>query len=86
MQSHTARKMLANSEFLIMLNQAPTDKLELTRLINISNEQMSYITDFAQGCGLIKVGSALVPFENKFPKNTKLYRLMSTKPNEEIYE
>ena len=46
---------------------------------------MDFIRDVNPGCGLIKVGSALVPFENKFPRNTKLYRLMSTKPNEEIY-
>lgn len=86
LQSHTARTMLANSEFLIMLNQAPTDKHELAKLINISDEQMNYITDVNPGCGLIKVGSALVPFENKFPKNTKLYRLMSTKPGESLFE
>ena len=70
LQSHTARTMLANSEFLIMLNQAPTDKYELAKLINISDEQMGYITDVSPGCGLIKVGSALVPFENRFPQNT----------------
>ena len=85
LQSHTARTMLANSEFLIMLNQAPTDRMELAKLINISSEQMDFIRDVNPGCGLIEVGSALVPFENKFPRNTKLYRLMSTKPNEEIY-
>ena len=65
-----------------MLNQAPTDKQELAKLINISDDQMGFITDVSPGCGLIKVGSSLVPFENKFPKNTRLYRLMSTKPGE----
>ena len=68
-----------------MLNQAPTDRLELAKLINISSEQMDFIKDVNPGCGLIKVGSALVPFENRFPKNTELYRLMSTKVNEKIY-
>ena len=85
LQSHTARTMLANSEFIIMLNQAPTDKYELAKLINISNEQMNYITDVNPGCGLIEVGSALVPFENKFPRNTNLYKLMTSKPGEAIY-
>ena len=85
LQSHTARTMLANSEFLIMLNQAPTDKYELAKLINISDEQMGYITDVSPGCGLIKVGSALVPFENRFPQNTQLYKLMTSKPGEAIY-
>ena len=85
LQSHIARTMLANSEFLIMLNQAPTDKYELAKLINISDEQMGYITDVSPGCGLIKVGSALVPFENRFPQNTQLYKLMTSKPGEAIY-
>ena len=82
LQSHTARTMLANSEFIIMLNQASTDRLELAKLLNISDLQMSYITNVEAGHGLIKVGSSLVPFANKFPKNTKLYKLMTTKPGE----
>jgi len=83
LQSHTARTMLANSEFLIMLNQASTDRLELAKLLNISELQMDYITNVGAGHGLIKVGSSLVPFVNNFPKNTKLYKLMSTKPGEQ---
>ena len=82
LQSHTARTMLANSEFIIMLNQASTDRLKLAELLNISDLQMSYITNVEAGHGLIKVGSSLVPFENKFPKNTRLYKLMTTKPGE----
>ena len=62
-----------------MLNQASTDRLELAKLLNISDLQMSYITNVEAGHGLIKVGSSLVPFANKFPKNTKLYKLMTTK-------
>ena len=82
LQSHTARTMLANSEFIIMLNQASTDRLELAKLLNISDLQMSYITNVEAGHGLIKVGSSLVPFVNKFPRNTQLYKLMTTKPGE----
>lgn len=82
LQSHTARTMLANSEFIVMLNQASTDRLELAKLLNISDTQLSYITNVDVGHGLIKVGSSLVPFANKFPKNTKLYKLMTTKPGE----
>ena len=80
-QSHTARTMLANSEFLVMLNQAGTDRLELARLLNISDEQLSYITNVDFGRGLIKCGSAIVPFVNHFPQN-RLYKLMTTKPSE----
>ena len=74
--------MLANSEFLIILNQASTDRIKLAELLNISDTQLSYITNVDVGCGLIKVGSALVPFSNKFPKDTMLYKLMTTKPGE----
>ena len=84
LQSHTARTMLANSEFIVMLNQASTDRLELAKLLNISDTQLSYITNVDAGHGLIKVGSSLVPFANKFPKNTKLYKLMTTKPGEGV--
>ena len=86
LQSHTARTMLANSEFIIMLNQASTDRIELAKLLNISDLQMSYITNVGAGEGLIKVGSSLVPFVNKFPKNTELYKLMTTKPGEMLNE
>lgn len=79
LQSHTARTMLANSEFIIMLNQASTDRIELAKLLNISELQLNYITNVEAGHGLLKVGSSLVPFANKFPKNTKLYKLMTTK-------
>ena len=74
--------MLANSEFLVMLNQASTDREELARLLNISENQLSYITNVDFGRGLIKCGSAIVPFMDNFPKNTQLYKLMSTKFSE----
>ena len=77
-----ANPVILKSEFIIMLNQAFTDRLELAKLLNISDLQMSYITNVEAGHGLIKVGSSLVPFANKFPKNTKLYKLMTTKPGE----
>ena len=82
LQNSTARAMLSNSEFIIMLNQASTDRVELANLLNISDLQLGYITNVNAGRGLIKIGDALVPFENDFPKNTQLYKLMSTKPNE----
>ena len=83
LQSHTARTMLANSEFIVMLNQASTDRLELAKLLSISDTQMGYITNVDVGHGLLKIGSNLVPFVNEFPKDTKLYKLMTTKPSED---
>ena len=83
LQSHTARTMLANSELIIMLNQAATDRAELAKLLNMSDFLMGYITNANAGEGVIKVGSSLVPFSNKFPKDTKLYKLMTTKLEEQ---
>ena len=74
--------MLSNSEFIVMLNQAPADRQKLGDLLNISQEQMGYVTNADEGCGLQRYGSAIVPFENRFPKNTALYKLMTTKPGE----
>ena len=85
LDSVQASTMLSNSEFVVMLNQAASDREELAKLLNISNEQMSYITNADPGCGLIKYGGSLVPFVNRFPKDTKLYQLMTTRPGEGIF-
>lgn len=81
--SDTARLMFANSEFLVLLNQAPTDRAELAKLLDASDAQMDYVSDAPAGHGLIKVGSCLVPFINELPRDTELYRLMTTKPGEQ---
>lgn len=78
--------MLSNSEFIIMLNQSATDRIELSKLLNISEQELSFITNVGTGQGLIKIGSSLIPFVNKFPKNTKLYELMTTKPSDKRSE
>lgn len=82
LQSHTARTMLANSELVVMLNQAATDRAELAALMGISDAQMSYITNAEVGHGLVKIGGALVPFVNRMKKGTELYLLCTTKPGE----
>lgn len=85
LDSVEASTMLSNSEFVVMLNQAASDREKLAKLLNISSEQMSYITNADAGCGLIKYGSALVPFINRFPHDTKLYQLMTTRPGEGVF-
>ncbi len=85
LDSVQASTMLSNSECVVMLNQAASDRAKLAKLLNISNEQMSYVTNADAGCGLIKYGSALVPFVNRFPKDTELYKLMTTKPGEGVF-
>ena len=86
LDSVQASTMLSNSEFVIMLNQAASDRAKLAKLLNISEIQMRYITNAPAGTGLIKYGSALVPFVNRFNKDTKLYRLMTTKPSDQWQE
>ena len=85
LDSVQASTMLSNSEFIVMLNQAASDREKLAKLLNISKEQMSYVTNADAGCGLIRYGSALVPFINRFPRDTKLYELMTTRPGEGVF-
>ena len=82
LDSVQASTMLSNSEFIVMLNQAASDREKLAGLLSISNEQLSYITNADPGSGLIRYGGSLVPFVNKWPKNTETYRLMTTRPGE----
>ena len=82
LESSTARTMFSNSEFLILLNQAPPDREELPRMFHISEMQMGHITNTQAGRGLLKIKDSLVPFVNEFPRNTELYKLMTTKPED----
>jgi hypothetical protein len=76
--------MLSNSEFIVMHNQAASDRAELAKLLNISEQQLSYVTGADAGCGLMRIGSAIVPVINKFNAKTapSLYRLMTTRPSD----
>ena len=80
-----ARSMLSNSEFIVMLNQAEKDQERLSQLLNISPEQMRYVNRSEAGSGLLRYGNALVPFINKFPMDTELYRLITTRPGEGVF-
>jgi len=77
--SEMARYMLSNSEFMMMFNQSPADREELSKLLKISPTQMSYITDSEEGSGLMLMKSKVIPFRDKFPRNTKLYNMITTK-------
>ena len=78
--SDTARLMFANSEFLMLFNQAATDRAELSALLHISDTQMGYVTDVEPGHGLMRVSGAVIPFNCTIPQDTELYRLMNTTP------
>ena len=75
--------MFVISRYIVMLNQSETDRRELAKLLHISERQMHFVTNAQPGNGLLRIGSALIPFMNQFPKDTKMYRLMTTKPGEE---
>ena len=85
LDSVQASTMVSNSEFVVMLNQTESDQERLSKLLNISPEQMSYVNGSEAGCGLMRYGSALVPFVNRFPANTELYKLITTKPGEGLF-
>ena len=87
--SKEARTIIANCDFVVMLNQAPNDKMELAKMFNISPTQLSYITGADVGQGLLYVGK-IVPFIDKYPHDTISYKVMSTKiddiPNYNVVE
>lgn len=84
LSSEIARTMLSNCEFVQMLNQAPIDRNTLAELLNISTTQLSYITNSSPGEGLIYNGSSILPFKDNFPKNTKMYKAMTSKLDEVV--
>ncbi len=71
-----------NTDFVLMLNQASGDQDYLIKKLKISPLQLRYITNSNAGEGLIFFGSTIVPFVDKFPKDTHLYKMMTTKPEE----
>lgn len=82
MKSEHACNMLANSEIVLMLNQAKQDRETLEKLLSLSKTQVAHITNSPKGFGLMRRGSAVVPINTLFDKNTRLYRAMTTKMEE----
>ena len=71
-----------NSDFILMLNQAPGDRQILAKQLNISPHQLSYVTQSNEGEGLLFYGNTIIPFVDHFPKNLTLYKILTTKPQE----
>ena len=80
--SREVENIFENSDFVYLLNQASGDRQILSKALNISPSQQNYITNSNAGEGLIFYGSTIVPFKDNFPKDTELYRSMTTKPEE----
>ena len=82
LSSREVENIFENSDFVYMLNQAGGDRQILAKQLGISPHQLSYVTHSSEGEGLLFYGSVILPFVDRFPKNTELYRIMTTKPSE----
>ncbi len=80
--SREIENIFENSDFIYMLNQAGGDRQILAKQLNISPHQLSYVTNSNAGEGLLFYGNTIIPFKDQFPKDTQLYKIMTTKPDE----
>ena len=76
------RNILENSDFIYLLNLSAGDRKLMTERLNISAEQLAYVTNADPGSGLLFFQNVILPFKDEFPKTTELYRLLTTKPSE----
>jgi type IV secretory pathway VirB4 component len=81
--SQEVSNIFENSDYIYMLNQANGDRQILAAQLNISPHQLSYVTHSSEGEGLLFYGNIILPFVDRFPKDTELYRIMTTKPQEQ---
>lgn len=86
LKSEEARTIINNSSFVMLLRQAPMNKVQLCNLLNISSEEEKYISTIKPGMGLICIGDNIIPMDDNFPKDTRLYKIMTTKPTERIMD
>jgi len=84
LQSREVENIFENSDFIYMLAQAPGDRELLAQKLNISPKQLAYITHTEPGEGLIFFGNVILPFTDKFPEDTALYKIMSTRLTESV--
>ena len=80
--SQEIENIFENSDYIYMLNQAAGDREILARKLGISPHQLSYVTQSGEGEGLLFYGNVILPFQDRFPKNTRLYSIMTTKPSD----
>ncbi|MBQ9611449.1 MAG: ATP-binding protein, partial [Lachnospiraceae bacterium] len=80
--SQEIENIFENSDYIVMLNQAAGDREILAKKLGISPHQLSYVTGSGEGEGLLFYGNVILPFQDRFPKNTKLYQVLTTKPGE----
>lgn len=84
LKSEEARTIINNSTFIMLLGQTPINRQQLSEMLDISKEEQKYISTAKPGMGLLRILGDTVPMDDAFPKNTELYRLMTTKPTETV--
>ena len=82
LKSEQARTVINNCNMIIMLGQSAINKQQLSSMLNISPMEQKYISSAKPGRGLIRIGEDLIPMDDSFPKDTKLYKILTTNPNE----
>ena len=86
LSSPEIENILENSDFIYLLNLSAGDRKLMTDRLSISAEQLSYVTNSEPGCGLLFFQNVILPFKDDFPKNTELYKLLTTKPSEVTHD
>ena len=84
LKSEQARTVINNSQFVTLLQQSPVNKKQLSNLLGLTTEEQKYISTSKPGMGLLKIGEDVIPINDDFPKDTHLYKIMTTKPDELI--
>ena len=84
--SRQVENILDNTDFMILLSQAQSDRAILAKQLGISEHQLSYITHSNSGEGLLFYGNTTIPFVDRFPKDTEIYRLLTTRPEDTANE
>ena len=85
LNSADARTVINNCSFIILLGQSAINKQQLSQMFNISPTEQKYIASAKPGRGLIRIGDDLIPMDDSFPRDTKLYQIMTTDPNDKKY-
>ena len=86
LRSEEIEAILGNSDFVYLLNQSAKDQVILADKLGLSNRQLEHVTNSEAGSGLILFNDAVIPFVDRYPKDTKTFSIMNTKPESEDME
>ena len=84
LHSYEVEGILGNSDFIYLLNQSSGDQKILAEKLELSKNQLEYVTSAEPGSGLIKFDNIVIPFIDRYPTDTKTYAIMNTKLEEAI--